>query len=68
DGRLSFRIPSHRGKNTTSLRQVDNTCYGGGGGGSYAMASTRTDGDAPTSHAGNTGDGEVLMIFNPDPS
>ena len=43
-------------------------CYGGGGGGSYAMPSTKTDGDAPTSHAGNSGNGEVLMIFNPDPS
>lgn len=46
----------------------DYRCYGGGGGGSYAMPSTKTDGDAPTSYAGNTGDGEVLMIFNPDPS
>ena len=42
-------------------------CYGGGGGGSYAMPSTKTDGDAPTSYAGNSGNGEVLMIFNPDP-
>lgn len=43
-------------------------CYGGGGGGSYAMPSTTTDSNAPTSYAGNSGNGEVLFIFNTDPS
>ncbi|ABO23616.1 hypothetical protein SHLO109777_02695 [Shewanella loihica] len=46
----------------------DYRCYGGGGGGSYAMPSTRTDSKAPTSYAGNSGNGEVLFIFNTDPS
>lgn len=53
---------------TLSSGGDDYRCYGGGGGGSYAAASTTTDADAPTSHAGGTGNGEVLMIFNPNPS
>ena len=46
----------------------DYRCYGGAGGGSYAMPSTTADSNAPTSHAGNSGNGEVLFIFNTNPS
>ena len=42
------------------------TC-GGGGGGSYAPSSTTSDSDAPTEddETGNSGDGYVVITFNP---
>jgi len=43
-------------------------CVGGAGGGSYAAASTTTDKDAPSTNPNHSGDGDVIIIFNTDPS
>ena len=41
---------------------------GGGGGGSYAAGSKKTDSDATSTNPKHSGDGEVIIIFNTDPS
>jgi len=44
------------------------SCVGGGGGGSYAAGSTTTDSDAPSTNPNNSSNGEVIIVFNEDPS
>lgn len=46
----------------------NSNCSGGSGGGSYAAGSMSEDSDAPSTNPEHSGDGDVIIIFNTDPS
>jgi len=56
------------GSGDSNSSAFDAACAGGGGGGSYATGSTSKDSDAPSTNPDHSGDGEVILTFNTDPS